>query len=259
MKNFPLSYIWKSRHLIFYFSLFIIKSKFRGSYLGYFWNAIEPLLVFVLLYFVFTSIRIMPSSFAIYLLTGILFYHIFTRGTIQGMNILKTNRGIIQSLNVKRELIIATSMMATTILMIIEVGVFFGLAPFMEFTPSETLILLPLVFFLLLTLILGLTFILSIVSIYIRDIQPIWAIILQAVFFASPIFWYLADISNSTLLFIQHINPIGQIIEIAHKLIIFNDYPSLTEWLLVTGEILLILLIGYFIFKKYENKIVEEF
>jgi len=55
--------------------------RFKNTYLGFLWTAIEPLLYFTVLYVVFTSIRDREETFAIYLITGIMLFHIFARGT----------------------------------------------------------------------------------------------------------------------------------------------------------------------------------
>jgi len=257
--NLPLVELWKHRSLIVYFSLVTIKSRFRGSYLGFLWNGLEPLLVFLLLYTVFSSIRISQNeNFGMYLLTGVLFYHIFTRGTLLGMNILKSNRGILQSININKELFIGVSITSTFISMLIEISAFFLVISFLNFTPGLTLVLLPLSLLSLLILILGFSYMLSVINIYVRDIQPIWAIIIQATFFITPIFWYISDVSNDILLKIHPINPIGQIIEIAHKLIVFNEYPPLIDWVYSFGLSISVLVIGFVIFKMFENRLVEE-
>jgi len=55
--NFPLIGLWGKRFLVFNFALMNIKIKFKGTYLGLLWTAVEPLLLFVLLYVVFTGMR----------------------------------------------------------------------------------------------------------------------------------------------------------------------------------------------------------
>jgi len=255
----PLINLWNKRSLVFFFSIMNIKMRFKGTRLGFLWAALEPLFTFILLYVVFTSsIRISDrEDFGIYLLTGIIFYHIFTRGTMGGLGSLQANKGIIQSLNIRREFFPVIATVAIGLLMFVEVGVFFGLLPFFNFFPTWTAILLPLCLLLLFFLILGFSYILSIVSIYVRDILPFWGIIIHALFFVSPIFWYVKDAQEILLVF-QQFNPLGQIIEIAHKILVFGQVPPLNDWLYTTAFVVGILFAGYAIFQKYQYKILEE-
>jgi len=152
--------------------------------LGFVWTALEPTLTFILLYIVFTSIRIRPGEdFAIYLLTGVIIYHIFVRGTMAGMTSLRTNVSIIESLNIPREFFPVVATAATGLLLFVSVGVFFGLMPFFNFVPPWTVVFLPVVFVLLLLLVLGASYFLSIIHVYINDIHPFWSIAVHALFF----------------------------------------------------------------------------
>ncbi len=137
-----------------------------------------------------------------------------------------------------------------------EIGIFFGIMPIVSFIPSWTLIMMPLVIVLLLALILGLSYFLSILYVKVPDIQPLWTVLTYALLFVSPIFWSI-DQANDILLSIQQINPLGQIIEIAHK-IVFNEIPAVEDWLKTSLIVFVILIAGYVFFKKFEKGIVEE-
>jgi lipopolysaccharide transport system permease protein len=128
--------------------------------------------------------------------------------------------------------------------------------PFFEFIPSVTIILFPLILVLLLALILGVSYILSIVYIYAKDVQPLWAVIIHALFFLNPIFWYLDDTSGIALEF-QKINPLGQIIEFGHQ-IVFGNIPPINDWLYTTSIVIGILVTGYLIFHKFEKNAMEQ-
>jgi len=242
---------------IFSLAVLNIKIRYKSTQLGLVWTALEPLLYFTVLYVVFTSIRARSEDFAIYLITGILLFHIFSRGTSGGLISLTGNRGLIISLNIKRVVFPMIATVGTFILAIVDVGVFFGLMPAFSFTPHWTLILIPIPIGLLFLLVLGLSYWLSITNVFFRDIQYVWLIISQSLFFISPIFWRLEDVSG-ILLEIQKINPLGQLIEISHQLVINGEIPQAFDWLYTTSFVLVILFSGYFVFKKFQNRIAEE-
>lgn len=234
-----------------------LKIRFKNTRLGLLWAAIEPLLIFLILYIVFTSIREAREDFAIYLISGVMLYHIFVVGTSGGLGSLTSNGGIIKSLNIKREFFPVVATIAIGLLAFVDVGVFFGLMPIFNFIPSWTIILMPIPIFMVLILILGLSYLLSIATVFSRDIAYIWAILVRTLIFISPIFWYLKDV-NGILLIIQKINPLGQIIEINHQLVVDGKIPALDEWAYTTSFVMAILFIGYFVFRKFEDRVVEE-
>jgi len=219
--------------------------------------ALEPLLTFILLYIVFTSIRVGREDFAIYLISGIILLHIFTRGTMGGITSFPSNVGILSSMKIRGETFLVSSTVAMGILLIVEVMVLLGLMPVFQFIPSVTILLIPIPIILMLILILGISYFLSIVNLFIRDIQTIWGVAVHALFFISPIFWYLDDVEG-ILLYIQAINPVGQLIELNHKIVVWGEIPPLSDWLYTTMFVFAILFIGYAIFRKFEKRIVEE-
>lgn len=231
--------------------------RFKSTYLGFLWAALEPMMYFVVLYIVFTSIRETTENYAIYLITGVLFFHIFARGTSGGLNSLTSNAGIITSLKINKDFFPVVATVAVGLLAFADLAVFFGLMPIFQFIPSWTIILLPIPLILLLFLILGLSYLLSVVTVFVRDIQIIWGIFVHALLFVSPIFWRLDEVEG-ILLDIQKINPLGQIIELSHKLVIDGQIPPLNEWLYTTFFVIAILFSGYFVMKKLEYKITEQ-
>lgn len=244
--------------MLFYFALMTIKTRFKGTFLGFTWAAIEPLLTFVVLYIVFSSIKVSDrADFGIYLLTGIIFFHVFSRGTANGISSLRNYRGWILSINIRKEFFPVLSTTSTVVTTLVEIGVFFALMPFLQFVPGVSILLLPIPIILLLFLILGFSYILSIVNMYIRDIQLFWGILLQALFFMTPIFWYLQDIDNSILLTIHQINPLGQLVEIAHNLVVYDKIPPIIDWVYPVVFTIAAVFIGYALFQKYEKKIIE--
>jgi len=255
--KFPLIELLDKRSLIIHFSWMNIKLRFKGSYLGLIWAGLEPLLMFLILFVVFSSIREIPQeNFGIYLITGVLFYHLFSRGTSTGLVSLKVNSSILKSFKIKKELFPVIATATTCILLFVELGVLFGLMPIFEFTPGWNIVFLPVLLILFLLLVLGINYILSVLYVYVKDVQPFWTIFVYALLFVSPIFWYTSEVEG-ILLNIQKINPFGQLVEMAHKIIVFNENPTITEWFSTTIIVFGILFIGFIMFKKLEGKIVE--
>jgi len=256
--SLPLVNLWTKKSLILHFAILNIKTRFNNTYFGILWAALEPMLYFIVLYLVFTGIRDQGETFAIYLITGVMIFHIFVRGTMGGLGSLTGNAGLIKSLNIQKEFFPVVSTISVGILALVDVAVFFSLMPIFQFVPGWTLALLPIPLGLLLILILGLSYMLSIITVYARDIQFIWSIFSHSLLFVSPIFWSLDNVGG-ILPQIQKINPLGQLIEIAHSLVIYKQIPPLNDWIYTTAFVLVIFFVGYFTLRKLEYKITEEF
>lgn len=257
MASLPLLNAWKKRSLILHFSWLNLKLRFKGTALGLFWAGLEPLFIFSILYIVFTNIRdITEPDFAIYLIVGVLFYHLFSRGTSGGLISLRQNSSILKSLNIDKEIFPIISTGTICIFLFVQIGVLFGLMPVFSFVPTWTIVFLPVLFGLFLILVLGLNYLLSVLYVFFKDVQMIWNVVVYALFFVSPILWRVKDVEG-ILLHVQNINPIGQIIELGHKLVVFGEVPPINDWLYTAAFVFGILFLGYGLFKKYENKIAE--
>jgi len=243
--------------IIFYFAILNIKVRFKNTQLGYVWAALEPFIYFIVLYTVFTSIRGRTEDLAIYILTGITIYQIFAKGTTGGIGVLTANHGILQSIKIKKDFFPLVTTVAAGLLSIITLGVFFALLPVFQFIPSWTTILILFPVLLVLVLVLGITYLLSIINVYVKDIKNIWPIVVLSLLFMSPILWNPKNV-DGVILQIHSINPLGQLIDISHKLVLDGEIPPLIEWLYPILFSFGILVFGYFVFHRFEDKIVQE-
>lgn len=126
-----------------------------------------------------------------------------------------------------------------------------------KFSPPVTIIILPLIIMLEFLLILGISLPLSVVNIKFKDIQFIWAIILQAGFFLTPIF-YKSDILPEQVQKILIFNPMFQILNFAHDATLYGKLPTGGNIAIAIGMTCAIMLIGYIIFKVGSRRIIEE-
>jgi len=249
--------IWQKRSLIVNFAISDLKIRYRNSALGFFWTFLEPLLLLTVLYLVFTNIfETNIEHFPLYILLGIIFYNMFSKGTLFGLNSMVARSSILTHIYFPRE-IPAISGSITSLFMIFFELIIFGIfIVVFQFLPPITILILPLLILLEFVLILGLSLPLSILNVRYKDVQFIWIVIIQIGFFLTPIF-YDPEILPEFLQQILSYSPLFQIVDMAHDVVLYNIMPSIESILkstIVTG---IIFLIGYGIFRKYQGKIIE--
>jgi len=210
------------------------------------------------LYVVFTSI--FPSTiehFGLYLLLGIILWNTLSRGTDFGLNCLTSRETVITQIYFPLEIPAISATITSFLMLLLELLVFAGFMIALQFVPTFTIILLPLVLLVEFVLVLGLTFSLSILNIKFKDVQFIWRVVLQAGFFATPIIYKL-DMLPIELQEILKFSPMVQIVTIAHDVTLYNKLPTLESIIILTITTMAIFLIGYGIFRKLKSRIVEE-
>lgn len=247
----------KSRKIIIYLSLIELKLRYRGAFLGFFWSVLEPLAQLGILYVVFSALRSADETFVIYLFSGLIMVHLFSRGTNQAMNSLINKKSIIVSLNIPKIIFPFSSLLTNLYMIGIEFVIFFLFIAILGIQISTTILLLPAIVFLLIVFTCGMALILSIVRLYFKDIQSIWGIVVVSLIFITPVFWHVDELpQNISQIFL--LNPLAVIMEMGHEVILYHTIPSFEEAAYSVVTSFATLLVGWILFKKFETKIVEK-
>lgn len=246
------------RNLIWTLAWGEFKQRYKNSVLGYFWSLLEPLLMLVVLYVVFSNLmRIQVEYYQLFLLLGIILWNFLSRATSMGLNAILGKPSMVQKIYFPREILVLSSCITALLMSIFESLVFIAFMAVFQVPLSANLIYVPLILVILFLVSLGLSLALAALNVFYRDVQFIWAVILQAGFFATPIL-YPITIFPETLQGIFLLNPMAHIIMAARDAIIYST-PAAAGSLLYAGVMaVLVLLIGYFVFAHYEPRFAEE-
>jgi len=258
MKDGTIGQIWDKRSLIRTFALNDLVIRYKSSVLGILWSFLEPLLMLAVLYLIFTHVfKSNIENYPLYLLLGIIMWTFFSRSTNMGLNSILGRAGIVNQIYFPREILPISSCITAFIMMGIEFAVFFAFVAGFQFLPPLSIIILPGLLVLLFVLTLGLSFFLSVLNVRFRDVQSIWNIVTYAGFFVTPIIYSL-DVFPEELSKLLLINPVAQILEMAHNSVLYGILPNLSDMVYTVGVTFGILVLGYFTFRHYQFKIVEE-
>lgn len=250
--------LWKYRHLIKRLAISDFKVRYKNSVLGFFWSLLEPLLMLLVLYVVFVDV--FPSTqenYHLFLLLGIAMWDFFTKGTTMGLQAIISKPGMVRQVYIPREILIFSSSLTALMMAVLEIGVFGIFMAISGVMPTSTAIYFPIIFMILFILVFSTSLALGALNTYYRDVQYIWAVILQAGFFASGVFFdfstYEGEIKNLLLL-----NPMARIILISRESLLYNTPVSSWDLAFCLASSLAMLLVGYLIFMKLEPGFAEE-
>jgi ABC-2 type transport system permease protein len=168
------------------------KLRFFGSALGYLWTLMRPLLLFGVLYFVFTEVVRFGTDIAnypVYLLAAIMLFTFFSETTSRGVNSLVERENLLRKVRFPRMVIPLSVTLNALFNLGLNLVVVFVFVFASGITPRWSwLELIPLVGLLVL-LATGVTMLLSALYVRYRDMQPIWEVVLQMLFYASPVIY----------------------------------------------------------------------
>jgi lipopolysaccharide transport system permease protein len=112
-----------------------------------------------------------------------------------------------------------------------------------------TVVYTPIVLFPLLLLVMGLTWLVSALGVFLRDIGQIIQPVLTALMFLSPIFYPLSSV-NPKLQWIYHFNPITFVVEGLRDVLLHNRPPALVEWVTYTAMCTVVMAVGFLFFQR---------
>ena len=242
--------------------------KFFGSVLGYFWQLVRPLLLFGVLYFVFTELVRLGGGvqdYPVILLMGIIIYTFYSEATGNAVGSVPDRESLVRKVHFPR-LVIPLSVVLTTFLnfvlnftVVIVFVLASGIAPRWSW-----LEIVPLVIALAL-LSTGIGTLLAALFVRYRDVRPIWDVILQISFYGSPILYPIEKIPEEGLRRLIMCNPLAVIVQQARHAIVDASAPSAAEamggavWLLIPLAVLIgVCVVGYVVFDRSAPHIAEE-
>jgi ABC-2 type transport system permease protein len=244
------------------------KLRFFGSVLGYLWQLMRPLLLFGVLYVVFTHfVRFNEgvSHFPAVLLTGIVIFTFFSDATSVAVTSVLDRENLVRKIQFPRMVVplavvltaffnLAMNLLAVMVF-VLATGV----------TPRLTWLLFPLLLLVVGVLATGMAMLLSALYVRFRDVRPIWEVALQALFYASPILYVVETIPDTTIQRAIMLSPIASVLEQARHWLIDPDAPSAAEaiggaerLLVPAGVVVGVFLLGLWVFTREAPRIAEE-
>jgi ABC-2 type transport system permease protein len=248
------------------------KLKFFGSVLGYLWQLVRPLLLFGVLYLVFVQLvrlggETVPHYPAV-LLTGIVTYTFFAAATGGCVTAVINREALVRKIEFPR-LVIPLSVVLVAyfevLLNFIVVFVFVlanGVEPRLSWLEIFPLLAA------LGILATGIGMLLSALYVRFRDVQPIWDVMLQVLFYTSPILYpieLVAERGGDDVVQKMMLNPLTAILQEMRHAVIDPNAASAGQaaggwvWILIpVGIIVGVFALGFWVFNREAPRIAEE-
>jgi ABC-2 type transport system permease protein len=202
------------------------KLKYSGSALGYVWSVVKPLGLFAMLYVVFGRFMRLGNfpHYPLYLLIGIVLWTYFADASVLSMYSLVNRGNLISKLAFPRLIIPLSVSTTTAITLVINLGVVGCFLAANRIVPRvEWLLVIPLLLYLI-AVTLGVGMILGPLFVRLRDVSQVWELVLQLMFYASPII-YPVEFLPQWWKPIAFLSPFVQIIQDARWAILPRSTP----------------------------------
>lgn len=253
-----LAHLFSYRQLILQFTRREVVGRYRGTYLGLFWSLLSPLMTLAVYTFVFgfilkarfTSMHgTGEGHYALTLFSGIITYNIFSRSISGSPNQISSKPSYVKKVVFPLEILPVAALLGSLIHAMMALCILIVCLLLFSSNLEYTMLLYPLILVPTCALTLGLSWFLSSIGVFIRDISQALNVLLHLLFFISPIIYPLDAIPDRYQL-ITRINPLTTILENARKTLIWGEAPEWIWIVAVTLFSLILMQIGYVIFMK---------
>lgn len=239
------------------------KVKYKRSVLGIIWSLLYPLLQMAIMSIVFSQLfkyRMEGVNYLVYLMSGLVMFNYFSEATNSAMTSLVTNFPLMKKIYIPKYIfplskcIFATINFLLTLIPLLLIIIFSGDAT-THCIINIYYLLLPFAYVCCFLFCVGLGFILSTISVFLRDIFYIYGIILTIWQYFTPTFY---DISMLTpqLQKLFNLNPLYHYITFTRTIILYNKIPDLSNWLWCGGTAIVMFIIGCIVFKYKQDKFI---
>lgn len=249
---------WKSRTLIWQLLRREIYSRYRGSALGLLWSLATPLIMLAIYTFVFQFIfksrwtdgaGETTLNFAIVLFLGLTIHAVIGEVLTKSPTLITSNPNFVKKIVFPLELLSYVTLLNAIVTFLISFGLLL-IFIFIELQKVPlTALFLPLILLPYFILLLGLSWFLAALGVYLRDIQQIVGTLSTLLLFLSPIF-YSINILPENLQSLIFLNPLSFIVESARTVLIYGKLPDFIGLGIYSLVALVIALMAYRFFQK---------
>ena len=239
-----------------------IKKEFRGKYknsfLGVLWSFLNPLCQLLIYALVFPFIlRVDVDNYTMFLVVALIPWTFFNMTVIQSAASVVANGGIIKKVYFPREILPISVATSNLLNFFITSGLVLIALLISGIGITSSILVLPFVILMQYILQLGLAFILSAITVFVRDVEYIMNIFVMLMFYMCPIV-YSSDMIPSNILPLFKLNPMFHIIGYYREILYFQRIPDFSDMLLLFVVSIIILVVGYKLFNKLQKKFAEE-
>ncbi len=255
------------RNLLYLLSLKELRTRYRKSVLGWTWSLLNPLSQMVIFTVVFLYIfqRQAPIGdpsglkvFPLYFLAGLLPFQFFSISVSASIGSVQEGASLIKKVAFPHEHLVLSIIIAQFVTLLIELAVLsvafliFGHMVLPWLVPTLLLMILVTLFT------TGVALMLSAANVFFHDINYLWGIVAQLLFYTSPIIFVTEEIPFAWLRAITNLGPTGSFVRASQEILYDGHWPSIERWLQVGLYSVVTFVVGAWIFNRLSPRFAEE-
>jgi len=255
--------LYLQRDLIRNFVVRDLKSRYIGSFMGFFWSVIHPIVLLVSYTFVFSvilGVRPLPNSgttsFPLFLFCSILPWLFFQDTLQRASTVVIDNANLVTKTLFPTEILPLTVMLAALVNHLIGFAILLGVILFTLGKISAYIFLVPVYFLFLMLFTLGMSWLVASLNVFVRDVSQVLGVILTFWFWFTPIF-YSPERFPRQLSFLVRFNPLAHVVTAYRDCLLRMQTPDLRVLAALAVVSLLVFVAGGLFFRHTKREFVD--
>jgi ABC-2 type transport system permease protein len=254
-------------HLVWVISSTDFKLTYFGSVLGYLWSLMRPLMLFGVLYVVFSEVVRLGDgvkNYPVLLLLNIVLFTFFQEATQNAVTSAVLRENLVRKMHFPRMVIPLSTVLTAAFNMMVNMAAVFVFLLAYGINPRASWLLFPLIVLLFVTFTAGVAMLLSALYPRYRDVAPIWAVLSTILFYGSPVLYPIEAVPEDWRAVVLA-NPLAALLESARVAVVDASAPTVVEaagselaWLVPTIVFVALCALGFWIFNREAPRIAEE-
>lgn len=253
-----LNEIWQYRTMISSLVYKDLHGRYKGSFLGFLWTFINPLLQLLVYSIVFSVIiRMGIENYGLFLFVALIPWMFLSSSIVNGSNCIIANSNLVCKIYFPREVLPISvvnsnfiNMLYSFIIVIVAVLIYGDNHVFVNW------LYLPLLFIIEYMIVLGITLIVASITVYFRDFAHILNILVTAWQFLTPVLYPISMVPKEYQNLFE-LNPMTNIITAYREVLFYNNAPDIFILFKAFVYGLVLMVLGFVIFGKLKKGFAE--
>lgn len=232
-----------------------IKLRYMGAALGFIWSLGNPLIIILTYYFVFTYI--LPNNqdrFALHLVTGVIHWMLLSQILQQSCDWLINNNNLIRKISFPRILLPISGILTVGVFWLVAMAVYAATFPLLGGVATKAIIWYPIVIISYISLIIGISLILCVLQIAVRDTKHLIDIFVPLLFWFTPIVWTTSSLPANMAELVTY-NPLAPYFNSFTAILHDGVIPNTWDLIICVTLGTVALIIGLAVFKRADNMV----
>lgn len=232
------------------------KVRYKRSVLGVFWSFLNPLLMMIVQYIVFSQIfKSDIDNFPVYLLSGLVVFNFFSEGVSVALSSIVGNASLITKVYIPKYIYPVTRVLSSGINLLMSLIPLIIAALITKEKITRAYLMMPYILLCVAIFTIGLGMILAAAMTFFRDIQFLWSIISMIWMYLTPLFYPISILPEGVSKIVMN-NPMYFFVSAIRSIVMEGITPRPMVFCQCTLVALAMLGMGCLVFKKTQDKFV---